>query len=157
MRKRVIGADSVNDLASTGDWLDLEPLVQVELTSEAPDAPIEAALRPGVGSGWRAGTPGPQAIRLNFDQPQSLRRIQLVFQEETQPRTQEFALRWSPDGGRSFQEVRRQQYNFSPPGTTREIEECEVNLAGVTVLLLEIIPDIGGAAAYASLASLRLA
>lgn len=140
-----------------GGWLDLEALAQVELTSEAPDAPIEAALRPGSGPGWRAAAPGAQAIRLIFDRPQLLRRIQLVFHEEVQQRSQEFVLRWSPDGGRTFQDLLRQQYTFSPPGTTRQLEDYNVNLAGVTVLVLEIVPDMGGGPAHASLAALRLA
>ena len=38
-----------------------------------------------------------------------------VFQEDEQERTQEFVLRWSPDGGQSYREIVRQQYNFSPP------------------------------------------
>jgi hypothetical protein len=156
MRKRIVGTES-GDAADAGGWLDLEALAQVELTSEAPDGPIEAALRPGSGSGWRAGAPGAQTIRLIFDRPQLLRRIQLAFHEAVHQRSQEFVLRWSPDGGRTFQDLLRQQYTFSPPGTTRQVEDYTVNLAGVTVLLLEIIPDIGGGSAHASLASLRLA
>lgn len=34
-----------------------------------------------------------------FDQPQRVARIALVFEETVIERTQEFALRWSPDGG----------------------------------------------------------
>jgi len=41
---------------------------------------------------------------------------------------QEFVLRWSPDGGHSFREIVRQQWNFSPPDTTREVEEYQVEL-----------------------------
>src|SRR5438034_8674392 len=54
------------------------------------------------------------ALRLIFDQPQRLTRIALVFEEAAIKRTQEFVLRWSPDGGRSFREIVRQQWNFSP-------------------------------------------
>ena len=49
--------------------------------------------------------------------------IALLFEETEIVRTQEFVLRWSPDGGHSFQEIVRQQWNFSPPNTTSEIEE----------------------------------
>jgi hypothetical protein len=107
--------------------------------------------------GWRAATPGPQAVRLIFDQPQQLRRIRLVFDEAAQPRTQEFALRWSADGGQSFRDVVRQQYTFSPPGTVEEVEDYRVELVGVTRIALQIIPDIGGGPARASLAALLLA
>jgi hypothetical protein len=156
MRKRIIGAESVSSPSTPGDWLDLEQIAQIELTSEEPGAPIEAALRPQPGVGWRAATPGPQTIRLIFDRPQSLRRVHLVFQEDQQQRTQEFALRWSPDGGRSFQDVLRQQFTFSPPSTTREVEDYHVSLDAVTVLLLQIVPNIGGGPTHASLVTLRL-
>ena len=92
-----------------------------------------------------------------FDEPQSLGRVRLLFEEESRGRTQEFVLRWSPDGGRTYREVVRQQYTFSPPGTTREAEEYRVALDGVTALELRIIPDIDGGDARASLKLLRLA
>ena len=38
-------------------------------------------------------------------------------------------------------EVVRQQWNFSPHGTTEEIEDYTVDLSGVTVLELRIDPD----------------
>jgi len=86
-----------------------------------------------------------------------LRRVRLVFREEVQGRTQEFVLRGSSDGGRTYREIVRQQYTFSPPGTPREIEEYAVDLDGVTVLELRIVPDIGGGAARASLERMQLA
>ncbi len=66
-------------------------------------------------------------------------------------------LRWSGDGGRSYREILRQQYTFSPPGATREVEDYVVNLHGVTVLELRIVPDISRGDARASLILLRLA
>jgi hypothetical protein len=106
--------------------------------------------------GWRAADSGTQTIRLIFDEPQRLTRIALVFEETEKQRTQEFVLRWSGDGGRSFREIVRQQWNFSPPKTTREDEEYQVDLSGVTVLELTIVPDISRGSAHASLKSLRL-
>ncbi|HEX6433415.1 MAG TPA: hypothetical protein VFZ87_04210, partial [Gemmatimonadales bacterium] len=143
--------------ATADEWLDLESMARVELTSEDPDHPIETALVPNEGSGWRAGEPGPQRIRLIFHQPQRLRRIMLRFDEPRGERTQEFALRWSPDGGRSFQELVRQQYTFSPAGATSEVEDLNVDLASVTALELTIIPDQGREQARASLSEWRLA
>jgi hypothetical protein len=96
-------------------------------------------------------------IRILFDQPLTLERIHLVFEEDEQTRTQEFSLRWSQDGGRSYEQILRQQYNFAPPGTRRQIEDYHVALEGVTALELRIVPDIGGGDAVASLAQLRLA
>jgi hypothetical protein len=77
--------------------------------------------------------------------------------ESDTERTQEFLLRWSPDGGKSYQEIVRQQWNFSPNGATGETEDLHVELPAVTVLELSIIPDISGGNALASLAKLRLA
>jgi hypothetical protein len=91
-----------------------------------------------------------------FDEPQRLTRISLVFEETVTERTQEFVLRWSGDGGRSFREIVRQQWNFSPPKTTREVEEYRVELPDVTVFELVIVPDISRGAAHASLKSLRV-
>ena len=138
-------------------WLDLDRAASVEVTSEEKDYNIESALVSGGTQGWRAASPGTQTIRLLFDQPQRLRRISLVFEESETERTQEFVLRWSPDGGHSFREIVRQQWNFSPPNTIREVEEYRVKISDVTVLELVIMPDISGGAARASLKSLRLA
>ena len=156
MRKRVT-ANVAQAAPSDRDWLDLERLAQVEVSSEAEAYPIEAALMTRHGSGWRAAQSGAQTIRLLFDAPQRLRQIWLVFSEAEQERTQEFVLRWSPDGGASFQEILRQQWTFSPPSTTREIEDYRVDLAGVTVLELHIVPDISGRDVRASLEQMRLA
>lgn len=152
MRKRVMNEEPAEDQPG----LDLEQVASVEITSEDPAHPIESALR-GDSGGWRASTPGEQAIRLIFDQPTRLRRIDLRFEEPGTSRTQEFVLRWSPDGGRSYREIVRQQYTFSPPGTTFETERYAVDLAGVTVLELRLIPDIAGGAALASLGRLQVA
>ncbi len=91
---------------------------------------------------------------LNIVSPPS---AQLSIQEDEQARTQEFVLRWSPDGGQSYREIVRQQYNFSPPEEARELEDYNVDLDGVTALELRIVPDISGGSARASLAQLRVA
>jgi hypothetical protein len=156
MRKRIINqrVDEIVPPASQ-KWLNLENLAQVDITSEDPAHPIESALTNG--TGWRAATPGEQTIRLLFDEPQSLKHIHLEFDEDRHERTHEFVLRCSIDGGRSYQELVRQQYTFSPSGTTREVEDYDVNLNGVTILELWILPDISGGSAYASLTRLQLA
>ena len=156
MRKRLISAIPIERVALDRGGLDLANLGMVEITSEDEGYPIEHALQLGETRGWRAAEPGPQIIRLLFDQPQKVRRIWLVFEEREIQRTQEFVLRWS-DHGRSFQEIVRQQWNFSPPGTVRETEDYTVDLSDVTVLELRILPDQSGGEARASLVSLRLA
>jgi hypothetical protein len=158
MRKRIIKQGPRKLAPGDQSWLDLQRVAQVELTSEDVAYPIEAALIPGAGSGWRAAAAGEQTIRLLFDKLQRLRRIQLLFHEEQQARTQEFVLRWSPDRGQSYREIVRQQYNFSPPNTTDEFEDYTVDLTGVSAFELRIVPDIsGGEAARASVTQLRLA
>ena len=157
MRKRQIGSPEQSSSGSDGVWLDLDRLATVEVTSEDPAYPIEAALLPGRSGGWRAGASGPQTIRLLFDEPQRLRRIYVEFVETEVERTQEFALRWSADGGQSFREIVRQQWNFSPTGSTREVEDFQVDLAGVTAIECDIKPSNQGSGAVASLSQLRLA
>jgi hypothetical protein len=157
MRKRIIGPSPRVVSAAEPVWLDLERSALVEITSEDVGHPIEAALIPGPGPGWRAAQSGEQTIRLLFDEPLRLRRIHLVFHEGEQERTQEFVLRWSADDGQSYREILRQQYNFSPPEAGREVEDYDLNLDGVTALELKIVPDISGGGARASLAQLRLA
>jgi len=157
MRKRQISTTPPSAPPSSQAWLAVEHIALVEVTSEENGYPIEFALLGGENRGWRAAKPGAQTIRLIFDEPQRLRRIWLVFEDKENTRTQEFVLRWSPDAGKSFREIVRQQWNFSSPGSVREIEDCAVELSAVTVLELIIVPDMSGGAARASLASLRFA
>ena len=152
MRKQLIDREAAVDR----DGLDLERLASVEITSEDPAHPIERALR-GEGGGWRAASPGDQIIRLIFDEPARVRSIGLRFDEPGTPRTQQFVLTWSSDRGRSYREIVRQQYTFSPPGTVCETERYAVDLAGVTELELRLTPDIGGGSAIASLGRLQVA
>ncbi len=156
MRKKIIGQVQ-QGTEPPGDWLNVEELAEVEITSEDAAFPIEAALVPGGTSGWRAAGPGKQTIRLLFATPQPLRRIWLNFLETRTGRTQEYVLRWSSDGGQSFREIVRQQWNFSPDGATSQTEDHHVDLPAVNLLELSIIPDTSGGNALASLAKLRLA
>jgi len=156
MRKRIINPIQQDAASLDLEWLNIEGLAEVETTSEDAAHPIESALLPGR-SGWRAAGPGKQTIRLLFDCPQRIQRIWINFVEPSTERTQEYVLRWSPDGGQSFLEIVRQQWNFSPRGATSETEDLHVELRAVTVLELIIIPDISGGNAFASLAQLRLA
>jgi hypothetical protein len=158
MRKRIIDTRQPEAQQAEPDWLQLAQIAAVEVTSEEAAHSVEnALLLAGDPAGWRAGQPGVQIIRLIFDSPQILKRIRLVFIENEGERTQEFVLRWSADGGQSWREIVRQQWNFSPAGTTQELEDYRVELVGVTQLELSIVPDVSGGPARASLAQLRLA
>jgi hypothetical protein len=100
MRKRLITPIPQNAPPLDEGWLDLDDAAVVEVTSEEKEYPVESALVSGEMRGWRAADSGTQTIRLIFDDPQRLTRISLVFEETETERTQEFVLRWSPDGGR---------------------------------------------------------
>jgi len=156
MRKRILDPVKPETKSSDHDWLNLEEIAEVEMTSEDPAHPIEHALTPDHTAGWRAATPGKQTIRLRFDSPQQIRRIQLRFEESRAERTQEYTLRWSKDEDETFAEIVRQQWNFSPLGAHSETEDHHVDLTGVTSLELNITPDIGGTRAYASLEAWRV-
>jgi hypothetical protein len=156
MRKRIVGEKSGEPGAQPdGGWLNLQQLATVEISSEDNAFPIEGALIRN-GRGWRAAQTGQQLIRLIFDAPLYLRRIQLRFDETACERTQEFTLRWSPAEGEGSTEIARQQWNFSPEGSTTEIEDYAVNLENLSVLELAIVPDKSQRPCVASLASLRV-
>ena len=156
MRKHII--EPTQQLVSPAgqNWLDLEQLIQIELSSEEEAHPIESAFTLNESTGWRAAQGGKQTIRLVFDEPQNIRHIKLLFREEEQARTQEFQLRWLAANDWSYQEVVRQQYSFSPPHTSQEVEDYAVNLDGLQALELTINPDISNSNAYASLVQLLL-
>jgi hypothetical protein len=156
MRKRLVTPIRETVQSHGHGWLDVERSAVVEFTSEDKDFPVDSVFGSGEARGWRAETPGTQTIRLVFDQPQKLKHISLVFEENETTRTQEFVLRWSSDGGRSFREIVRQQWNFSPPSAQREVEEYQVELSNVSALELTIIPNISGGDTRASLKSLRV-
>jgi hypothetical protein len=159
MRKTMIKQAAENIPSFDLDFLDLEHLAQVEFTSECQEHPVESALllTADSGAGWQAASPGEQTIRVIFDQPRTIEHIVLMFDEQQMSRTQEFVLLWLMDNESVYREILRQQYHFSPPNTTQEIEHYEVRLNQLKALELRIIPDIGGGQAGATLKQLRLA
>ena len=136
-------------------WFDLAQIATVEVTSEDPLFPIESAFADG-GQGWRAAQSGDQQIRLIFDEPVSVSRIQLRFHEPETERTQEITLSWSATRGGASKEIIRQQWNFSLAGSPSELEEYAVGLEGVSALELVIRPDITRNDAIASMAAWRV-
>jgi hypothetical protein len=148
---------SQESIQPSTNWLPLEQIASIEVISEKASYSIEDALLRGATAGWRAALPGEQTVRVIFDTPQRLSRIWLLFVEREVERSQEFVLRWSSDDGTTFQEIVRQQWNFSSRGSVQEVEDYHVELSGVTQLELVIVPDRSGAAAHASIAQLRLA
>jgi Anaphase-promoting complex, subunit 10 (APC10) len=167
MRKRLIDLEQKTAErrgTTASDWIDLTDIAEVEISSEAEGYPVEHALGPDPttedNTGWRAATPGPQTIRLRFDAPVAIHRIWLHCIERAAERSQEFAIYAGSDDG-DLRQVVRQQFTFSPAGSTEEIEDYTVNLENVTVLELRLDPDRAHdpkqSRHYASLAGLRLA
>ncbi len=156
MRKRIGIHTTRTSSPSDGSWLNLSEIATVEVSSEQDGFPIEAVFADTAGPGWRASQAGAQIIRILFDEPIAVRRIRLRFEEQQDERTQEFTLRWCPAAGGS-REIVRQQWNFSPAGSTAEIEDYAVSLEAVSTLELAIVPDIGSGKGVATLAMWRVA
>ena len=156
MRKIVKSADSQSG-SEKAAWLDVGAIAQVEVTSEDAQFPIEAAFAEGNTRGWRASEQGKQTIKLFFDEPQQIRRIWLQFVELAKERTQQFTLQWSKDENDALRPLFQQQWNFSPSGSTSQIEDYKVELDGVWMLQLVIDPDISRGTAVATLEKWRLA
>ena len=160
MRKEIVEhRTTAGKSQGNADWLDLDSIAHVHLTSEDPAYPIENALGTSPERnerGWRATSPGPQVITLSFDAPQQIRRIFLHFIERETERAQEFVLRYS-SRSETDREIVRQQWTFSPTGSTQEIEDYAVELESVTKLELVIDPDRGRGHSLATLNALRLA
>ena len=153
MRKKIVNPGTLNPAhRSLERWLNLQEVASVEVTSEDPDFPIEAAFRSDQSSGWRAAEKGTQLIRILFDQPRILHRILLEFSETEIERTQEFTLRWSEGEAAPLKEIVRQQWSFSPQSSTSEIEDYQVDLRDVSVVELTIKPDLTPIRAHATLA-----
>jgi hypothetical protein len=129
----------------------------VQVTSEQREHPIDHAFDGSRGPGssrWIAGDPGEQTVVLVFDRPQTVRGLEVEIEELSESRTQELAAAVSSDGGRTYRELVRQEFTFSPPGTTFERERWSVVADQVTHLRLVIKPDKGGRAGRATLTSL---
>jgi hypothetical protein len=94
VRKRIISTMPEIEVHDNVNWLQLDQIASIEITSEDPAHPIENALLLGAEKGWRANSAGEQTLRLMFDQPQRLTRILLRF-----VRTKSSALRSLYSGG----------------------------------------------------------
>ncbi len=158
LRKQIIKPHPSTPNATT-DEIDIATVATVQVTSEAPDHPIDHVFDDHRGPGgtrWIAGEPGEQTVILAFDTPQMINQILLGVEELEVPRTQELQLSLSCDGGKTYRELLRQEFNFSPDGTTFEREKWTVSAQEVTHLRLVIKPDKGDKPCRATLTSLVL-
>ena len=156
MRKTPIATSPGETRSALDAWLDIEDLAAVEISSEDPTHPFEAALRGGEGEGWRAAKPGPQTLRLKFDKPTAIRRIRLEFRDKNQARSQEFRLSARNTSGEE-REIARQQWNFSPNGSTTEVEDYSVYMRDVAEVELAIDPGRHDQQQVATLQSIAIA
>jgi hypothetical protein len=159
MRKSIVSPSAVTATPISDLWRDLERIARVEISSEDEQFPIEHALGKKETTGWRAAGTGPQLIRLHFDEPLNIKRLRLHFVDKAAERSQEFAV--YAGSGTELKEVVRQQWSFSPNGSTEEIEDYTVNLSGITTIEVRIDPDRSHdpkqSQSYASLQSLKIA
>jgi hypothetical protein len=164
LRKQIIptpgsaGADSPRQIVDP-DTKDIAALATVLVTSESPDHPVDHLFDGRNGRGgtrWIASAAGEQTLILAFDTPQTIREVTLEAEELQTSRTQALTLALSRDGGRSYREVLRQEFVFSPPGTTFERENWRVPAEGVTHVRVVIQPDKGGAPHRATMTSLTI-
>src|SRR3954468_2139153 len=129
LRKQIIKPSPETPALTSGE-IDIASMATVQVTSEDPEHPVDCAFDgnrgPG-GSRWVAGEPGEQTLILAFDAPQAIRRVILEVEEPEVARTQELQLAVSGDGGQTYRELVRQEYNFSPPDTTFKREDWAVN------------------------------
>jgi hypothetical protein len=157
-RKLIMKRELATPDVTTGE-IDIAEVATVLVTSEAPDHPIDLAFDyhrgPG-GTRWIAGEMGEQSVLLAFDAPQTINQIILEVEELELPRTQELQLSLSCNGGRTYRELLRQEFNFSPDGTTFERENWTVSAQGVTHLQVVIKPDKGDKPCWATLTFLNL-
>src|SRR5262245_18216809 len=158
LRKKIV-KDATAGIPYPPNEIDISVVATVLATSEDPSHPVENAFggrRGRGGNRWIAGEEGEQSLLLAFDSPQDIGRVALEVEETEQERRQEITLSVSRDGGQTYRDVVRQEYNFSPQGSTFECEEWLLKVLKVTHLRLRIKPDIGGKPCRASLTSLAL-
>jgi hypothetical protein len=157
LRKQIL-----NDRPAVGaprlDVKDIPALATVLVTSEETQHPVDhlfdASGGPG-GTRWIAGADGDQTLVLAFDTPQTIRAIGIEAEEPSATRTNVLTISLSEDGGRTYRERIRQEFNFSP-GTTFEREEWSMPADRVSHIRIVIQPDKGHAPHRATLTSLTV-
>jgi len=159
MRKSIVSPSAVAQTPISDLWRDLERIARVEISSEDDRFPIEHALGRKETTGWRAAGTGPQLIRLHLMSRSTSSGCVCILSMGQRSGSQEFAV--FAGAGTELKEIVRQQWAFSPYGSTEEIEDYTVNLSGITTLELRIDPDRShdpkASQAYATLQSLKLA
>jgi hypothetical protein len=159
LRKLIVPAPADPGARSEAGGMCIPELATVLVTSEAAEHPVDCLFDghdgPG-GTRWVAAEDGEQVLILAFDKPQTIQEVGLETEELQASRTQVLTLSLSQDGGRTYREILRQEFNFSPPGTTFERERWIVSAPMVSHLRVTIRPDKGDKLGRASLTSLTI-
>lgn len=159
LRKRIVNTLGQPPTTPEQAAIDITAVATVIMTSEDPAHPIDNVFNyhgQTAERRWVAADPGEQCLILDFDTPQTIHQLVLAIEEREVQRTQELTISLSSDGGKSYQDVVRQEYTFSPPGTTWEHETWSITAKRVTHLRLQITPDKDGKPHRATLTSLLL-
>jgi hypothetical protein len=159
LRKRILDTAETPTGGHDPAAVDVVAIATVIVTSEQATNPVNHIFDQSGGPGgtrWVAARVGEQDLILDFDTPQTIKRIVLEVEETEVSRRQEVVVSVSRDGGQVYDELIRQEYNFSPPGTTFERETWSVSAQRVTHLRLHITPDKDGKPSRATVTSLVL-
>jgi hypothetical protein len=161
LRKNILKQDKTEtaSAAMMATRISVPDVAGVLVSSEEASHPIDHIFDDRNGPGgtrWIAGQVGEQTLILAFDQPQTLQKLNLEIEEPDMSRTQELSMAVSHDGGQTYREMLRQEYNFSPPHTTYERERWAFPAEAVTHLRLIIRPDKRNKPCQATITSLQL-
>lgn len=155
LRKKLLESEPAVHMQPAGHIINLPREAEILMSSESPEQPVENIVDGTSGPGssqWVAQCEGPQTLVFKFDRPHHVRGIVLEIEERESERTQELSLEAAfSDHETRFTEILRQEYNFSPAGSTFERETWVVDLPGATAIRLNIKPHKGGGTARARL------
>jgi hypothetical protein len=135
--------------ASEIQWLDLDRVAEVTIVA----AGRRAHRTP---PGWCRESPGEQAIEIRFHEPIWVSHLRVICSEAEHARTQEMTVWASMHRGERHREVLRRRFTFSH-SATEEVEQHALDLEGVSVIELRIVPSIDGRPAVARVRKLQLA
>ena len=154
VRKRQLGTEP----EPRAGGIDLSAAATLAYSSEDPAYPVENLVDgrggPG-GTRWRAAQPNTtEQIVVELDRPQTLSRLVYEVEERERERTQEVRVEASSDGGKTYQGLLTQEYNFSPNGATFQREDVRIEVVDATHVRLTVVPK--GGSGTATLTTLQL-
>jgi F5/8 type C domain len=159
IRKSLARSHAPGPAVTPSGCIDLRTVASFSYSAEDALHPLENILDDRSGPGgtyWASDRENTaEQIELRFEAPQTLSRMTYEVEEGGTERTQEVCVEVSDDSGVTFRAVLRQQFNFSPGGTTFQREDIHLRESGVTHLRLTITPHYDGKG-RATLTSVRL-